>query len=159
MTALGFLPGGPVSSRATAVSADGAVIVGVSATAPQLSEVFIWNSVQGLRDLREVLIEQGVTDVVDWTLTSATAISADGQTFVGSGTNPNGDLEAWIATLPQQQNACPADLDGDGEVSAADLGQLLGAWGPNPGHPADFNGDDVVNAADLAQLLGAWGPC
>ncbi len=56
-------------------------------------------------------------------------------------------------------DACPADLDGDGEVSAADLAQLLGAWGPNPGHPADFNGDDVVNAADLAQLLGAWGPC
>ncbi len=54
---------------------------------------------------------------------------------------------------------CPADLDRDGEVSAADLAQLLGAWGPNPGHPADFNGDDVVNAADLAQLLGAWGPC
>ena len=54
---------------------------------------------------------------------------------------------------------CPADLDGDGSVTAADLAMLLGAWGPNPGHPADFNGDGFVNAADLAQLLGAWGPC
>lgn len=54
---------------------------------------------------------------------------------------------------------CPADLDGDGAVGAADLAQLLGAWGPNPGHPADLNGDGVVDAADLAQLLGAWGPC
>ena len=44
-------------------------------------------------------------------------------------------------------------------VNAADLAQLLGAWGPNPGHPADFNEDNVVNAADLAQLLGAWGAC
>ena len=54
---------------------------------------------------------------------------------------------------------CPADLDSDGAVGAADLAQLLGAWGPNPEHPADFNGDGVVGAADLAQLLGAWGPC
>ena len=157
MVGLGFLPGGFVASRATAVSADGSVIVGVSVTEPQLNEAFIWDSVAGMRNLREVLIKQGVTNVVDWTLNNATAISADGQTLVGSGTNPNGDLEAWIATLPQQQNACPADLTGDGEVSAADLAQLLGAWGPNPGHPADFNADDVVNAADLAQLLGAWG--
>ncbi len=54
---------------------------------------------------------------------------------------------------------CPADLDGDGAVAAAELAQLLGGWGPNPGHPADFNGDGVVDAADLAQLLGDWGPC
>ncbi|MCH8881338.1 MAG: PEP-CTERM sorting domain-containing protein [Planctomycetes bacterium] len=158
MVGLGYLPGGFVVSRATAVSADGSVIVGVSVTEPQFNEAFIWDSVAGMRNLREVLIEQGVTNVVDWTLRKATAISADGQTIVGSGTNPNGDLEGWIATLPQS-NACPADLTGDGDVNAADLAQLLGAWGPNPGHPADFNGDDVVNAADLAQLLGAWGPC
>ena len=25
--------------------------------------------------------------------------------------------------------------------------------------PADLNGDGIVNAADLAQMLGAWGPC
>ena len=54
---------------------------------------------------------------------------------------------------------CPADLDGDGTVGPPDLAQLLGAWGPNPGHPADFDGDDVVGPADLAQLLGTWGPC
>ena len=54
---------------------------------------------------------------------------------------------------------CPADLTGDGQVGAADLAQLLGSWGPNPGHPADFNDDGMVNAADLAQLLGSWGPC
>ena len=135
------------------------MIVGVSRTDPLFDEVFIWDSFRGMRNLREVLIEQGVSNVVDWTLKDATAISADGQTIVGSGTNPNGDLEAWIATLPQPPNACPADLTGDGEVNAADLALLLGAWGPNPGHPSDFNGDDEVDAADLAQLLGAWGPC
>ncbi|MFO0829423.1 MAG: laminin B domain-containing protein [Phycisphaerales bacterium] len=47
-----------------------------------------------------------------------------------------------------------ADLNGDGQVNAADLGILLGAWG-TPG-PGDLDGDGVVSAADLAILLGAW---
>ncbi len=54
-------------------------------------------------------------------------------------------------------NCTPTDLNMDGMTDAADLAQLLGSWGSNPGHPADFNGDGVINAADLAQLLGSWG--
>ena len=54
---------------------------------------------------------------------------------------------------------CPADLNGDGVVDAADLAMLLGSWGPCRDCPADLNGDGVVNAADLALLLGSWGPC
>ena len=55
---------------------------------------------------------------------------------------------------------CAADQDGDGDVDAADLAQLLGAWGPCDGDcPADFDGDGDVDAADLAQLLGSWGDC
>ena len=34
------------------------------------------------------------------------------------------------------------------------------AWVSASEHcPADFNGDGQVNAADLAELLAAWGPC
>ncbi len=69
--------------------------------------------------------------------------------------NPFG-ISLDVVTLPP---ACPADLDGDGIVSASDLAQLLGSWGPCPGCPADFDGSGDVNAADLAQLLGTWGPC
>ena len=54
---------------------------------------------------------------------------------------------------------CPADLSGDGMVDGADLGILLGAWGPCPGCPADLNFDNVVDGADLGILLAAWGPC
>ena len=50
-----------------------------------------------------------------------------------------------------------ADLDGDGDVDAADLAILLGSWGPCKGCPADLNGDGVVGAFDLAILLGNWG--
>ena len=57
---------------------------------------------------------------------------------------------------------CPSDLNGDGEVTAADLGLLIGAWGPcgDPTDcPGDINGDGEVTAADLGLLVGAWGPC
>jgi hypothetical protein len=52
---------------------------------------------------------------------------------------------------------CPADLDGDGQVGAADLAVLLGAWGGSG--PADLDGSGSVDASDLAMLLGAWGTC
>ena len=57
-------------------------------------------------------------------------------------------------------NTCPADFDGDGEVRAADLAQLLGNWGPCAGDcPWDLDGNGTVSASDLAILLGSWGPC
>ena len=41
-------------------------------------------------------------------------------------------------------------------ATVRDLAILLGDWGPCPDCPADLNGDGVVDAADLATLLGAW---
>ena len=72
----------------------------------------------------------------------------------------NGDISgsAYLFDVAGD-SASPADLDGDGDVDAADLAILLGSWGPCEGCPADFNGDNVVNAADLAQVRGARGPC
>lgn len=51
---------------------------------------------------------------------------------------------------------CPADLNGDAVVNAADLAILLGAWGTRG---ADLSGDGIAGAADLAVLLGMWGAC
>ena len=60
-------------------------------------------------------------------------------------------------------NSCPADFDGDNDVDAADLAQLLGNWGSYGSCPPyvaqDFDQDCDVDAADLAQLLGSWGAC
>jgi hypothetical protein len=53
---------------------------------------------------------------------------------------------------------CPADLDGDGFVTAADLSLLLTGWG-NPASGVDIDGDGNVGAADLSLLLAAWGDC
>lgn len=61
--------------------------------------------------------------------------------------------------IPSPYDQCPADINGDGWVNAADLADLLGAWGPCAGCPADLNNDGEVNAADLAEMLGNWGAC
>ena len=53
---------------------------------------------------------------------------------------------------------CPADLDGNGDVGAADLSLVLAAWG-NAKSAADLNGDGDVGAADLSLVLAAWGVC
>lgn len=61
--------------------------------------------------------------------------------------------ELGPATLP-----CSADLNHDGQVDGADLGELLGNWNGS-GVPSDLNADGIVNGADLGQLLGSWGAC
>jgi hypothetical protein len=57
--------------------------------------------------------------------------------------------------------ACDADVTGNGNVDAADLAAVLGAWGgaPKGKANADVNADGNVDGADLAIVLGSWGPC
>lgn len=73
----------------------------------------------------------------------------------GAGCDGVGNLVATIELA--DASACPADLDGNFIVDAADLSILLGAWGGPSG--ADLDGSGTVDAADLALLLGAWGAC
>ncbi len=76
----------------------------------------------------------------------------------GAGDCPMVDMGAY-EFQEGSADCCPADLDGDGAVGAADLAELLGSWGPCEGCPPDLDGDDVVGPFDLALLLGAWGLC
>ena len=75
----------------------------------------------------------------------------------GVGTAPIVDRGAFERQVPPPP-PCPADLNGNGAVDAADLAALLSAWGKGGG-AADIDGNGSVNAADLATLLGAWGAC
>jgi hypothetical protein len=76
---------------------------------------------------------------------------------------PAGPLEAiyrpafQILGTPEASNNCPADLNGDGSVGAADLSTLLNNWGTNGA--GDLDGNGSVGASDLSTLLNAWGPC
>jgi uncharacterized membrane protein len=104
MVGLGYLPGGDWSS-ASGVSADGSVVVGSSRwrSAGLIgTEAFIWDPTHCMRSVREVLTDSGV-DLTGWILWDATAISADGTTIVGNGTNLFGHNMAWLANI----NAVP----------------------------------------------------
>jgi probable HAF family extracellular repeat protein len=108
MVGLGDLPGGSFDSRANAASSDGSVIVGQGTSAVG-DEAFVWTSSWGMVSIRDVLIAHDI-DLTGWTLTTATGVSDDGLTFVGTGTNPSGNTEAWIATIPEPSSLVLAAL-------------------------------------------------
>lgn len=97
MVGLGDLPGGSFSSQAFAVSGDGSVVVGIGSG----SEAFLWTPQRGMQDLREFLSIDCGLDLAGWRLSTANGISADGMVIVGNGYNPQGQWEAWVATLPE----------------------------------------------------------
>lgn len=95
----GLVALGDPSSTAYAASADGSIIVGRGSKG-----AFLWDTTHGIRPLRDVLQDQGL-DLTGWTLSEARDVSADGLTLVGSGINPDGNPEAWIAVLSPQGSA------------------------------------------------------
>jgi len=110
MIELGLAPGHGFS-YANAASRFGSVIVGrggpsaESGHNEQTSEAVIWDVAHGMRRLQDVLTADGV-NLDGWTLRSATDVSADGLTVVGWGTNPEGQTEGWVATLPSPAPVC-----------------------------------------------------
>lgn len=98
MTSLGEFEGGAHQSHAYDASADGSVVVGFGTTDAG-QEAFVWDATNGMRNLRRVLVNDFGLDLTGWTLHSARAVSDDGLTFVGEGTNPDGDPEGWIARI------------------------------------------------------------
>jgi probable HAF family extracellular repeat protein len=86
-------------SLAAAVSGDGSRIVGWAMMSSRETAV-IWDAEHGLRPLDAVLASEYQTRIAGWQLTRATAISDDGRTVAGVGTNAQGAIEAWIIKLP-----------------------------------------------------------
>jgi probable HAF family extracellular repeat protein len=158
---LGELPGGASFSEATALSADGATVVGISASAwgheafrlrdgvmlglgglsadralysyakdvsangrivvghsirsaggtgRETAHAFVWDDVNGMRPLREVLTDVYGLDLTGWHLADAMAVSDDGLVIAGNGTNPRGETEAWVVALPPSA-VTPGGLD------------------------------------------------
>ncbi len=103
MVGLGDLPGGNFYSVASDVSADGSVVVGGATTGSALGndEAFRWTAAEGMRSLRDILVKDyGLgNQLAGWILNIAVGCSADGRVIVGTGTDPAGNEEAWIARL------------------------------------------------------------
>ena len=54
-----------------------------------------------MRDFKELLESEWGLDLTGWLLTHPLGISDDGRTIVGYGTNPAGQTEGWVATIPE----------------------------------------------------------
>lgn len=99
MVDLGSGPGGLPGTFATSISDDGRVIVGWCAS-PSGDVALMWDAGHGWRALDAVLDLDYATQVPGWKLHRATAISGDGRTMAGFGTDPQGQTEAWVVNLP-----------------------------------------------------------
>ena len=53
--------------------------------------------------------------------------------------------------------ACPEDLNNDGQITVADLLELLADFGCTSDCSADLNGDGAINVNDILQILAAFG--
>ena len=160
MIGLGDLAGGSFNSSANGISADGLVIVGSGRSASG-SEAFLWDATHGMRSLRDVLVNDlGLgTTLTGWTLTSANDISADGKFIVGSGINPSGNPEAWLAHI-EPQSTLLGDFNNNGTVDAADYVVWRKTDGTQPGYDqwrANFGTSLGVGSAARGEIVGATG--
>lgn len=162
---LGFMPGGSYS-QALDASGDGSVVVG-SGDNSLGSEAFIWDAQHGIRPLRQVLIENFGLNLDEWVLEEAHAISDDGRTVAGTGRNPAGQPEGWVAYMPPAslESSTPAtgkslwrsarntfrlrfDFDIDAPASESILIQEMlagGAYGPNLASGFTFTVENDAN--------------
>lgn len=60
----------------------------------------IWDGVHGMRELRQVLLDSGLAQEIEgWTFEYGAGVAADNLTIAGSGINPAGQHDAFIAEL------------------------------------------------------------
>ncbi|CAG0952928.1 hypothetical protein PHYC_00299 [Phycisphaerales bacterium] len=160
MVPLGDLAGGAFQSWAYDVSGDGSVVVGRASIAGPCGpfgcnsegRAFIWDEAHGMRDLQQVLTDLGV-DLTGWKLLEARGVSFDGRVITGSGLNPEGLGEAWVASLSPAPPACEPDVNCDGAVNGFDVqateeavnGDFANFCMPS----ADLNGDGTENGFDI----------
>lgn len=157
------LPGGGVSGSASAVNGDGSMIVGAG-SGESGTEAFVWTAQAGTRSLVDVLegdYNLGAA-LQGWSLLSDFDISSDGSTIVGTGKDPQGQTEAWRATLVG--NWGPGDANFDGRVNLDDFGILkanfgLGIGGNGVAYRAQGNvdGDSDVDLSDFGLMKSSFG--
>ncbi|MCC6622248.1 MAG: hypothetical protein IT385_13380 [Deltaproteobacteria bacterium] len=149
MVGLGTLQVPPFTymfSEASAVTADGALIIGTSSS-PTGSKAFVWTEGDGMRAVSVVLAQAGY-DLSGWTLNDKLLVSADGTTLVGSGVIA-GVTRVWRARLEA------SDFDSDGVPDGDDPDDdddgldddLESDSGTNPYDP-DTDGDGVFDGDD-----------
>jgi probable HAF family extracellular repeat protein len=105
LVGLGLLAPDFASCTAQDVSGDGSVIVGDCTRANGTSAPFIWDVVRGMRDMRQLFVDDFGFDLTGWHTLGPVGVSADGRTFTGTGRFEFAPgqfrTEAWIAHIPE----------------------------------------------------------
>jgi probable HAF family extracellular repeat protein len=78
------------------VSSDGSILIG---TLGSIGGAAYWTEQAGMQALLDYLVANGATGLSGWVLYEANAMSADGKWIVGTGVNPSGQREAFIAEI------------------------------------------------------------
>jgi probable HAF family extracellular repeat protein len=106
MIPLGWLGQG---SQALDTSADGSVVVGsIFMRGSEDMRAFVWSQPLGMLLLDDWLRSyQGLDkELAGWQLFEAMGVSANGETIVGYGKNPAGNLEGFVVTVPEPSTGC-----------------------------------------------------
>ena len=136
-----------------AVSRDGRVAVGcyVDEEFGTPTSAQVWDAFHGTRPLAEIMAAAGlVPELAGWTLRTVDAVGRAGLewSLAGTGTDPEGNDAAWVATLPFEALACTADYNLDGFVNGVDFDTFVGAFEAGD-VTADLDGDGFVNGVDF----------
>ncbi|MEM7576533.1 MAG: hypothetical protein AAF328_03575 [Planctomycetota bacterium] len=150
---------------ATGASYDGSVIVGTSGLATRSSIPFVWSEASGMRPVKAVLLEAGVTDVDGWDILGIRGISDDGRTLVGDAMAAGNAFSGFFATLPEAfitggiGVGLTGDFTGNGQVEQGDLNLVLNNWGGARGAWENTEGFATgnVDQEELNAVLNNWG--
>lgn len=157
MESLGDLGGAFSESFSQDIAADGSLIVGGGSTTTG-TRAFIWDAANGMQNLQDVLTTDfGLGDsLTGWTLEQAYGISGDGKTLVGTGINPDGVTEAWIARMDGQPIQVPRyDSKLSPDSTTTNLVLVTHGWLPSGFGDPDGTREWVEGMADSIRAVVA----
>lgn len=148
------------TGAAYGVSANGRVVVGGGGSP---SKAWVWDPVNGVQNLRQLLYANGAWEVQDWALTVALDVSACGRWVVGGGLGPGQFYDQpWIAMIPRVPY--PGDMNCDDSVDFGDINRVVLALTDPVGYPLQFpdcnslngdtNLDERVDFGDINPFVG-----
>ncbi|MDH5189971.1 MAG: PKD domain-containing protein [Gammaproteobacteria bacterium] len=159
---------GLTNTRAFVASSNGSVIAGTSNQG-----VFVWDKLNGMRLLKDILLSESGIDVSKWYLVAVEDISPDGTTIVGYGMNADGNVEGYVAKIDPINTPPVANAGNDQTVFPGNEVALDGSNSTDPdgdftlkyhwsisykpeGSNATLSNPDIVNPVLVTDKVGDY---